>query len=268
MSTAPAIGGAPPGPQPASPEPFFYAGGRTGVLLIHGWSGSPAEMRGMGAYLAGQGLTTSGIRLPGHGTQPADLFATRWQDWAAAAGQGLHDLRRHCDTVFVGGLSMGALLSLYLGATARPPIAGVIAMGAPIYFADPRIAVLPFMKYLIRWHTKGPSDLIDATARERLWHYPRVPTHSIHQMSLIGREARRLLPQLRVPLLIMQGRHDKAIPPGCGEYLYAQAASPDKTLVVYEHSGHGITEDAEREAVWARAATFIQEHTPPHSPPA
>jgi carboxylesterase len=114
------------------PAPFFLPGGPTGVLLIHGWSGSPAEMRGLGGYLAAQGLTVMAVRLPGHGTEPRELFATRWQDWVAACGQSLVALRRRCDTVFVGGLSMGALLSIYLGATARPPGAGHIPKGAAI----------------------------------------------------------------------------------------------------------------------------------------
>jgi carboxylesterase len=259
----------PPGKQPAAvangqgdPAPFFLPGGPTGVLLIHGWSGSPAEMRGLGRYMADQGLTVMAIRLPGHGAQPQELFTTRWQDWVAACGQGLVALRRRCDTVFVGGLSMGALLSLYLGATARPPVAGVISMGAPIYLDDWRIRTLPVLKYVLRWHTKGPSDIVDRAALDRLWHYPRLPTQSIHQLSIVTREARRTLPQLRAPLLIMQGRHDRTIPLDAGDYIYAHAGSADKELVFYENSGHCITEDCDREAVWARVYGFIQAHAP------
>ena len=244
------------------PAPFFLPGGPTGVLLIHGWSGSPAEMRGLGGYLAGQGLTVMGVRLPGHGTEPRELFTTRWQDWVAACGQSLAALRRRCDTVFVGGLSMGALLSIYLGATARPPVAGVIAMGAPIYLTDWRIRTLPVLKYVMRWHTKGPSDIVDRAALDRLWHYPRLPTQSIHQLSIVAREARRALPQLRAPLLIMQGRHDRTIPPDAGDYIYAHAGSPDKELIFYENSGHCITEDCDRDAVWVRVYGFIQAHAP------
>jgi carboxylesterase len=250
------------------PAPFFLPGGPTGVLLIHGWSGSPAEMRGLGGYLAAQGLTVMAVRLPGHGTEPRELFATRWQDWVAACGQSLVALRRRCDTVFVGGLSMGALLSLYLGATARPPVAGVIAMGAPIYLTDWRIRTLPVLKYVMRWHTKGPSDIVDRAALDRLWHYPRLPTQSIHQLSIVTREARRALPQLRAPLLIMQGRHDRTIPPDAGDYIYVHAGSPDKELVFYENSGHCITEDSDREAVWARVYGFIQAHAPVPDPAA
>ena len=243
------------------PRPFLFPGNRAiGVLLIHGWSGSPAEMRGMGTYLAEQGATVRGILLPGHGTQPEALFRTGWTDWAAACGQAVADLRRRCDRVFVAGLSMGGLLALYTGATVRPPPAGVIAMGAPIYFHNWRVRALPVLKYFVRWHTKGPSDIQDQAALARLWHYPRLPTHSIHQMAVLSAQARRVLPALTAPLLIMQGRHDRAIDPGCAAYIAAHAGSAAKEVVYFERSGHAITEDQERAAVWARAWAFIQAH--------
>ena len=263
MPTRPATRRPPPAPTPAQhgdPTPFRFGQGTTGVLLIHGWSGSPAEMRGLGQYLAAQGLVAHGVRLPGHGTQPDALHGVRWQHWAAACGQELALLRRQCDRVFVAGLSMGALLAIYLGATARPPVAGVIAMGAPIYFRDWRMRALPVLKRLLPWHTKGPSDMVDRVALTRLWHYPRLPTESIHQMSLLSREARRLLPRLEVPLLVMQGRHDRAIDPGCGDHLATHAGSAVKRLVYWDRSGHVITEDTDRDAVWAEVAAFIAAH--------
>jgi carboxylesterase len=244
------------------PAPFHFPGQRhVGVLLIHGWSGSPAEMRGMGQYLAAHGATVRGLRLPGHGTRPEDLFRTRWQDWAAACGQALADLRRDCDQVAVAGLSMGGLLTLYSAATHRPPVAAAVAMGAPVYFRDWRVSALPVLKRVVRWHTKGPSDIRDRDALARLWHYPRLPTHSIHQMSVLAAQVRRVLPQLRAPLLVMQGRHDKAIDPGCAAYIAAHTGSAEKQVIYWENSGHAITEDHEREAVWAAAWDFIREHT-------
>ena len=163
-------------------------------MLTHGWSGSPAEMRGLGAYLAERGLTVRGVRLPGHGTDPRDLFSATWQGWAATCGQALHDLRGGCDTVFLGGLSMGALLSLYLGATARPPVAGVISMGAPIYFNDWRLAALPVLKHVVALAHQGavgprrPDRARPPLALPARAHALDPPTY------LIAAEARRALP--------------------------------------------------------------------------
>src|SRR5437762_1904854 len=103
---------------------------------MHGWTGSPPEMRPLGEHLAAQGLVVHGVRLPGHGTRPEDLLTVTWRDWIAAAEAALAELAAEADPVFVGGLSMGALLTLYLGATTDRPLAGLIAMSAPVFLSE------------------------------------------------------------------------------------------------------------------------------------
>src|SRR5215217_7889060 len=112
--------------QPADQRatPFFDQRGPRGVLLIHGYSGSPDELRGMGANLAEAGYTVHGPLLAGHGGAPADLFQVRWEDWLASASAGLRLLRERCRTVFICGFSIGGLLALHLAA--RKPIDGLI----------------------------------------------------------------------------------------------------------------------------------------------
>jgi len=73
-------------------NPFFFEGNTTGCLLVHGFSGSPPEMRPMGVYLAEKGLTVIGVRLAGHGTTPEDMARTGWRDWVASAEEGLRAL--------------------------------------------------------------------------------------------------------------------------------------------------------------------------------
>jgi len=127
----------PVGPGEGNPEQFrFGQGGQPGVLLVHGWSGSPAEMRGLGEYLAGQGALTVGVQLPGHGADPRDLLHTRWQHWVAAVGQELAWLRATCDTVFIGGLSMGGYAALNVALADPPRFAGVGAL-SPAFFVSP-----------------------------------------------------------------------------------------------------------------------------------
>jgi len=102
----------------------------------------------------------------------------------------------------------------------------------------------------------APED-IDPTARQRLWHYPRIPTAPMAQMVGLGRECRRLLPRLTVPLLVMQGRHDRTVDPSCPHYIYEHAASQDKELVLWDNSAHVITEDMDRFQVWDKVLEFI-----------
>src|SRR4030042_6331366 len=93
-------------------EPFLSLGDETGILLVHGFTGTPKEMRSMGEFFADQGKTVLGIRLPGHATQPEDMRGKRWQDWVQAVEDGYHLLRCAGRQVFVMGLSMGGILTL------------------------------------------------------------------------------------------------------------------------------------------------------------
>ena len=113
------------------PRPFAFEGGKVGVLLIHGFTGAPAEMRPMGKYLAAQGYTVAGPQLAGHGSHWQTLNRMRWQDWVSSASVALTQLQAHCDQVFVGGLSLGGLITLYLGAQ-HPEIDGLVPMAPAI----------------------------------------------------------------------------------------------------------------------------------------
>ncbi|MBC7231674.1 MAG: alpha/beta fold hydrolase [Chloroflexi bacterium] len=237
-------------------NPFFFTGGPVGCLLIHGGTGSPPEMRPMGEYLAAKGLTVLGVRLAGHGTIPEDLLRTSWQDLVASAEEGLYRLQGSCERVFVAGLSMGGLLALYLAA--RYPIAGAIVMAAPAYLSDWRLRWLPIIKHFVKWyHSSGEVDLTDPEAGERIFFYRRVPLVFGEQVNRLLQEVRSNLGQVKVPVLIMQGRRDRTIPADSAQILFDSLGSDDKEIVWWPNSGHAITVDSEREAVWARAYDFI-----------
>jgi carboxylesterase len=110
-------------------EPFFFPGGQTGCLLLHGFTGAPKEMRLLGEHLADQGYTVLGPRLFGHATIKKDMLRARWRDWVASSLDGYYLLRGACTKIVVMGLSMGGALTLYLGA--RYPVDGLVAMSTP-----------------------------------------------------------------------------------------------------------------------------------------
>jgi carboxylesterase len=239
--------------------PFFFEGGPTGCLLVHGFSGSPPEMRPMGEFLAGKGLTVLGVRLAGHGTTPEDMARTTWRDWVASAEEGLQELEARCEAVFVAGLSMGGLITLHLAA--HYPLAGIVPMAAPAYIADWHSRFVPMVQYFWRWVTPNiESDLTDPEAQERCWSYNRLPTRCIVSLRQLLRLVRRELPQIEVPALIMQGRCDHHIPADSAQIIFDRLGSTDKEMTWWSNSGHCITIDSEREAVWARAYDFIVVH--------
>jgi len=240
-------------------NPFFFQGGPVGCLLIHGGTGSPPEMRPMGEYLADKGLTVLGVRLAGHGTTPEDLAKTTWQDLVTSAEEGLDQLQERCERVFVAGLSMGGLLTLYLAA--HHPVAGAIVMSAPAYIEDWRLKLMPVIKYFVKWHhSSGELDLTDPKGRERVFFYQRIPIIFGQQVDRLLREVRRNLSRVQVPVLIMQGRCDRTIPADSAQILFEGLGTKDKEIVWWSNSGHAITVDSEREAVWARAYAFIAAH--------
>ena len=246
-------------PQPShlDPSPFFLEGGPAGVLLIHGFTGSPPEMRLVGDYLHQRGLTVSGPRLPGHGTTLEDLNLRTWQEWTGHVESTLSDLRRRCRTVFVGGLSMGALLALYL-AGHHPGLAGVIAYAPATIPADRRSRLAPVLKYVIGRVPKGEDDLTDPQARQRVWSYEAWPAAGAHELMKLVNEVKRLLPGVTCPALVIYSTADRSIHPNSAPYTYARLGSTDKELVTLHNSGHVITVDSEWEFVAHKTYQFIQ----------
>ena len=244
----------------------FYlnqGGGPVGVLLLHGWTGSPPEMRPMGEYLAAQWQLVHGPRLPGHGTAPEDLLSTTWQDWTGAARAALDALHAECETVFVGGLSMGGLLTLHLGATYPRPLAGLIPMSAAIFVYDWRRVLAPVAQRFQPWNAKREArDFQDPETYTLVADYRRFPTVSVVQLSRLMADTQRRLPQVRAPLLVMQGLRDRTVRPRSAQYVYDHVGSADKALVLFEESGHCLPIDKERRAVWEQAAAFITARSP------
>lgn len=228
-----------------------------GILLIHGFTGSPAEMRLVGDYLHERGVTVSAPLLPGHGTTARELNACTWQEWTAAVAGAAEELKGRCDMVFVAGLSLGSLLALHRAATDRD-VAGVMLYSPAIRLADRRRHLIPFFKRLVPLLPKPPDDFADPVAASRLWSYPEYPTIAAHEvMKLIG-QVRRRLPEVTQPLLIIHSTADRTIHPAGARYVQDHAGSADKTLVTLHACGHAITVDAEWRTVAEHTWQFVE----------
>jgi len=237
---------------------FHFPGGPVGCLLVHGFTGSPPEMRGLGEHLAAQGYTVRGPRLPGHGTSPEDMATTGADDWLAGAEADLRRLQSECETVFVGGLSMGGVISLILAS--EHPVAGVIALSTPAHLGDWRVKLMPLVRHFAKWVPQDSlpaSDLTDPEAQDRLSCYERTPTACVVELNRLVGRMRRALPRVTAPALLIQSTGDRHIPPGSAQFIHDHLGSQDKVLRLFHHSGHAITVDTEREAVWRAVGEFI-----------
>ena len=241
------------------PAPFFLEGGPIGVLLVHGFTGSPPEMRLVGDYLHERGLTVSAPLLPGHGTTVEQMNRCRWSDWTDHAERALADLRSRCETVFIGGLSMGSLITVYLAARHDPR--GAILYSPPVKVAEPLIWLTPALKYLIpTWAKSDESDYADPAAERHTWSYEENPTFAAHELLKLKRRVQQLLPELTSPVLIIYSTGDQVIAPDSAQYTYRRAGSRDKALVTLHDSGHVITVDRQWEIVAEKTHAFVQAH--------
>lgn len=147
-------------------DSFLWEGGSVGILLIHGYTATTAEVRLLAHYLHERGYTVAGPLLPGHRTTPREMNRCRWEDWTAACERAYDEVASRCEHVFVGGESMGGLLALCL-ASRHPEIVGVMSYAAALKlpYSFQRAIILPLLAPFIAYLPKGQGQLSAADAR-------------------------------------------------------------------------------------------------------
>lgn len=233
--------------------PFFLNGGRHGVLLMHGLTATPLEVRALAEKLLAEGYTVSGPMLPGHGTSPEDLNTRRWQDWLETAVAEYNLLATVCDRVFVGGESTGAVLALYLAAL-YPDIAGVLAYSPAIRL---QLSWLDQVKLRLGapFVTAVPKESIDAAPH---WQgYPVNPLRAGLELLRLQQATLPRLPHITQPVLVVQGAHDTTIHPQSGKIILDAVCSTQKELHHMANSSHVVLIDRELEAIWVLTKRFM-----------
>ncbi|WP_327314477.1 alpha/beta hydrolase [Streptomyces sp. NBC_01235] len=244
-------------------EPYRHEGGEVGVLLCHGFTGSPQSLRPWARHLAGQGLTVSLPLLPGHGTRWEDMALTGWQDWYAGVDHELRTLRERCARVFVAGLSMGGALALRLAAKhgeGAGGVEGVIVVNPANKVHGLSAHALPVARHLVR-STKGiTSDIAKEGVLET--GYNRVPLHSAHSLRTFLRLVDGELPQVTQPLLLLRSVRDHVVPPADSARILSRVSSTDVTEILLEQSYHVATLDHDADRIFEESYAFIARIAP------
>jgi len=244
---------------------FELDGDERGVLLVHGFTGTPFEMRFLGERLHQRGMTVRGLALPGHSTTPAELDRTAWTDWSGHVGRELDRLAARCRRVAVVGQSLGGLLGLHLAAHRGAELAGLVSLAAPIWlFRGPRalIAALrgaPVLTGLRPIRKRGGgSDVADPAMKARNPSYPVIPLRALVELDRARAAARAELPSVHTPLLLIHAVHDHVAPYGSMAEIAARVGSREVETITLPRSYHLVAIDLERERVAAAVGDFLE----------
>ena len=265
---------------------FFLQGSRdAGVLLVHGYTGAPAEMRMLGNYLQEKGgYTVLGVCLAGHCVTVEALEQTTWPDWYEAVEEGVKELHRHCRHIYIAGQSMGGLLAIKAAAefSAKIPfeplsmqgnwetaiekatndysVEKLILLATPVFLQDWRVPFVKLLRYFIPRLRTGQHSY--SVPEEYMQGYTEMPTKPVPSLlELIELCKEEYLGKIRIPTLIVQGNADHTVKPQSATYIYQQLKRvPDKQKEIFwlPEARHVVTLDDARETVYEKCLEFFE----------
>ena len=248
-------------------ESFFLSGSlkaqssklkaqNTGVLLIHGFTGLPAEMRLLGEHLNRAGFSVLCMRLAGHGVDEENLMRTTQNDWFNSVLDGFEILRGTCEKIFVVGHSMGGLLALKL-ATACP-VEKIVTLAAPIFIDDGLgLRNLPPREFCGNACVVQPRKKFDNVPAGVNNVYKRTPLISVHELVDLINDVKNFLPTVTAPILVMHGEEDHTAQPRSARFIMDNIGSKSKTFVTIPNSGHLLPMNEQRELVFDLVTDFL-----------
>jgi len=265
----------------------FFLKGNNGkaILLIHGITGTPSEMRYLGRSINKAGFTVFCNTLPRHCDTLDELKKVTWQEIVDCITEDFNGLKKEYPKVFVAGLSMGALMAIHLAYQLPSDISGIVAL-APTLFYDGWahykgkfllnfVWHIPFLRNAIDVREGWPYGLKDEALREEIHKFyknakarkfykkiflfgsPFFPIACLYQAHLFAKVVKKELPYIKTPIIILHAREDDMTSLKNAQYVFDNIASKDKSLIVLEDSYHMITIDKDKDRVSQEAVNFI-----------
>jgi carboxylesterase len=239
-------------------EPFEFDGKGCSVLVLHGFTGSTQSMRFLGEQLNRRfGFAVLGPRLAGHGTSPDDMETTTYLDWLASAEEAFTKLVGRGLPVFVTGLSMGGMLTLWLAARHAEKVKAAIPINAVAGVQDGALAGL-IMDPAAPKRIPGIGSDIKAAGVTELA-YAEAPVACLRDVYLAQAATGDMLHNIRCPLLVIQSREDHVVMPANGHRIVQKVGSSDVRLLWLDNSYHVATLDNDKELIVERTGAFIRE---------
>jgi carboxylesterase len=240
-------------------EPYAYDGDDIGVLLCHGFTSNPASLRPWAESVAEAGHTVRLPRLPGHGTTWREMGRSTWMDWYGELDATFAELRSRSRVVMVGGLSMGGGLALRLAqrhpADAGAGVDAVVLVNPAVAMNDPRLKVLPVVRWLVPWFSPVGNDIKKPGVVEDA--YDKIPPHAVHSMLAGYRTVVADLPAIKQPVLLFRSVQDHVVPASSSALILDRISSTDSEEVLLEDSFHVATLDNDAPMIFERTLSFL-----------
>lgn len=240
-------------------EPFSREGGPVGVLLCHGFTGSPQTVRPWAEFLADAGMTVSVPRLPGHGTTWQEMNRTRSEDWFAEAERNFELLRAKTDEIILMGLSLGGCLALRIAELRGAAVRGLVLVNPSLAPDTKLFALAPVMKLFVP-SLKGIGSDIKKPGMQEIA-YGRVPVKAAATLPRLWRATRAGLDQLSQPVLVYRSTTDHVVGPASLQLLRAALPAGQLTVRDCENSYHVATLDNDAPEIFAGSLEFVRAHS-------
>ncbi|MEP6852048.1 MAG: alpha/beta fold hydrolase [bacterium] len=239
-------------------EAFTVDGGDVGVVLSHGFTGSPVSMRPWAEHLAAAGYSVRVPRLPGHGTSWQEMNSTAWTDWYVEVDAAFSELRGRCRQVFAGGLSMGGTLVTRLAEERAGEVDGLVLVN-PAYGMQRFDA--RFARFVARVLPSRPGIGSDIKAGGVEGGYDRVPLRAFVSMQQLWKVVVGDLGRVTAPILLFTSRVDHVVDPLSARLLHGGAVATTIQHVWLEDSYHVATMDNDAPTIFAGSVDFLRAHT-------
>ena len=237
-------------------EPWSADGDDVGILVLHGFTGSPKSVTPWARELAAQGWTVRVPLLPGHGTTWQDMNLTRWEDWYAEAESALRDLQGRCRRVFVMGLSMGGSLTLRLAEHHGDTIAGIVLVNPAVHTERWDRHLLPLLQLVVPSFPGISNDIAKPGVDEGA--YDVIPLKAAHSLSFLWKAIKQDIAKVTQPLLLFRSIDDHVVEPSNAEFILSHVSSEDATEVVLRDSYHVATLDYDAAVIERDSIAFVR----------
>ncbi len=216
-----------------------------GVVLVHGFLASPAELRDFGNRLADLGYPVMGVRLAGHGTSPWDLRDRRWHDWLGSVRRGVEIISAFADRVCLIGFSTGGALALRLAADEPERFAGVSAVSVPVRFRNSNLVFVPVLhgiNKLTEWMSslEGLMPFRPNDSEHPDINYRHIPVRGLFELRRLVDDTRRRLADVTCPVAVFQGTGDNIVDPKSAHMIIEGIGSVRKSIQMIPSERHGI----------------------------